>query len=81
MDTQTEQSAANITAGLLNRAAVAADFGWSERTIIRNEHAGMPVIRLGRLRLYNPTTVRAWLMAHERGHAEIKRGRPAGKAA
>jgi hypothetical protein len=81
MEPSTEPTAASITAGLLSRAALAADLGCSERTIIRHEHAGMPVIRLGMLRLYNPPAVLAWLMTHERRREEPKRGRPSRRTA
>jgi hypothetical protein len=81
MEPFTEPTAASITAGLLNRPQIAAEFRCSERTIIRREHAGMPVIRLGMLRLYNPASCRAWLMTHEHRHDAPKRGRPAKRAA
>jgi hypothetical protein len=76
MDPHTDPNGASITAGLRTRTDLAGDLNCSERTIIRHEHAGMPVIRLGMLRLYNPATVRAWLIARERRYEEPKRGRP-----
>lgn len=76
MDPHTEPTAASITAGLMTRTDLATDLDCSERTLIRREHAGMPVIRVGMLRLYNPTTVRAWLLTHECRREEPKRGRP-----
>jgi hypothetical protein len=72
---------ASITAGFATRPQLAADLHCSERTIIRREHQGMPVIKLGMLRLYNPQAVREWLMTHERRHDVPKRGRPTSKAA
>ena len=81
METQTEQTAASITAGLATRQQLATDLHCSERTIIRREHQGMPVIKLGMLRLYNPAAVRGWLLTHERRHDAPKRGRPATKHA
>jgi hypothetical protein len=73
---------ASVTAGLLTREQIAAEFRCSERTIIRREHAGMPVIRLGHaVRLYDPATVRAWLLSHEYRHDVPKRGRPTKRAA
>ncbi len=70
-------ASASVTAGLLTREQIAAEFRCSERTIIRREHAGLPVIRLGHaVRLYDPATVRAWLMTHEHRHETPKRGRP-----
>jgi hypothetical protein len=77
MDTTTEQPpATSITAGLVTREQLAADLRCSERTIIRREHQGMPVIKLGMTRLYDPASVRAWLMTHERRRELPKRGRP-----
>jgi hypothetical protein len=76
MEALTEPTAASITAGLLTRTQIAAEFRCSERTIIRREQAGMPVIRLGMLRLYNPASCRTWLMTHEHRHDAPKRGRP-----
>ena len=74
-------TSASITDGLLRRAQIAADLGRSERTMIRYEHAGLPVIKVGMLRLYDPATVRAWLMTHEHRHDVPKRGRPTKRAA
>ncbi len=81
MEPNTEPTAASITAGLITREQAARDFGCSERTLIRREHAGMPVIKLGSLRLYNPAAVRDWLLTHERRHDVPKRGRPTKRAA
>ena len=47
MEPNTEPTAANITAGLATRQQLASDLRCSERTIIRREHQGLPVIRLG----------------------------------
>lgn len=74
-------SAAAITAGLLNRKQLGAELRCSDRTIIRRERAGMPFIRLGALRLYDPAHIREWLMLHEQHHETPKRGRPAVKRA
>ena len=41
----------------------------------------MPVIRVGMTRLYDPNSVRQWLLTHERRHDVPKRGRPANKHA
>ena len=78
MQPQTETTAASVIAGLLTRDQLAFQFGRSERTVIRWEHAGLPVIKLGMTRLYDPTKVREWLLTHERQHGTTpKRGRPA----
>jgi phage terminase Nu1 subunit (DNA packaging protein) len=81
MEAQNEPHVASIIAGYPTRKKIAADLNCSERTIIRLEHQGMPVIKLGNLRLYNPEAVRAWIMAHERRHDVPKRSRPAKRAA
>ena len=72
---------ASITAGLLTRDQLATQLGRSERTVIRWEHAGLPVIKLGMTRLYYPAKAREWLLAHERRHDVPRRGRPSTKAA
>jgi hypothetical protein len=71
----------SVTAGLIARKSLAADLGRSERTIIRYERAGMPFIKLGMLRFYDPFKVRAWVMTHESRHDAPKRGRPTKRAA
>ncbi len=73
----TSPNATSITAGLLTRPEAASEMGCSERTIIRREQAGMPVIKIGMLRLYNPAAVRDWLLGHEHRHDIPRRGRPA----
>ncbi len=82
MEPQSTTSAvASVLAGLLNREQLGADLGKSERTLIRWEHTGMPVIRVGMTRLYDPAAVRSWLLTHERRHNIPKRGRPNKQAA
>ena len=77
----TDNPAASITAGLIDRKQLAADLRCGERTIIRRERAGMPFIKLGMLRLYDPAKVRAWVLTHESRHDAPKRGRPVKRAA
>ncbi len=74
-------AATSVLAGLLTRAGLSGELRKSERTLIRWEHAGMPVIRVGMTRLYDPARIREWLMTHERRHDVPRRGRPANKAA
>jgi hypothetical protein len=81
MEPDIKPTAASIIAGLLNRAQIAAELDCSERTILRFEQAGLPVIRLGMLRLYDPVAGRQWLMTRECKHTAPKRGRPAGRKA
>ena len=54
--------AAGITVGLMSLQQAAADLSCTERAIIRFERAGMPVIRIGRSRFYDPFAVREWLL-------------------
>lgn len=77
----TDNPAASITAGLIDRKQLAAEWRCGERTIIRRERAGMPFIKLGMLRLYDPAKVRAWVLTHESRHDAPKRGRPTKRAA
>ena len=71
----------NVLAGLLTRTDLALQLRRSERTVIRWERAGMPFIAIGTARLYEPSSVRAWLMSHERRQDAPKRGRPVKRAA
>ena len=72
--------AETLLAGLLNRKRLALELSRSERTIIRYERAGMPFIKLGMQRLYDPARVRAWILSLERSPAAPVRGRPAKRA-
>ena len=81
MEPQTNTTAATIMAGLLTRRETARDLRCSDRTIIRYEHAGMPVIRIGMLRLYDAKAVRDWLLTHQSRRDEPRRGRPTTKRA
>ena len=81
MQPQADHTVVSVTAGLLNRADLAQQLGRSERTVIRWEHAGLPVIKLGMTRLYDPAKAREWLLTHERRHDVPRRGRPANKVA
>ena len=66
-----------VLAGLLTRETLAAELGCHPRTVIRREREGMPYLKVGALRRYDPAAVRAWFMAHEQRPAAPKRGRPA----
>lgn len=67
---------AGILDGLLTRAQIAADLGCHERTVIRREREGMPYLRVGARRLYEPAKVRAWFLSQECRPEPPKRGRP-----
>ena len=81
MEPQTISTVASVIAGLLTRDQLAAQLGRSERTVIRWEHAGLPVIKLGMTRLYDPAKARDWLLTHERRQDAPRRGRPSKAAA
>jgi hypothetical protein len=81
-ETASTPAVASVLAGLLTRDQLAKQFGLSERTVIRWEHAGLPVIKLGMTRLYDPAKARDWLMSHERRRGVPRGvGRPAHKIA
>lgn len=71
---------ADITAGLVDRKRLAAEClpcrPVSERTVIRWEHSGLPVIKIGAVRLYDLAKARAWVLTHEHRQDAPKRGRP-----
>lgn len=77
----TTAAAASVLDGLITRKDLAAEWRCTERTIIRRERAGMPFIKLGMMRFYDPAKVRAWVLSHESRHDAPKRGRPAKRAA
>lgn len=68
-------AATEVLSGLANRAQLARVLGVGQRTIIRYEHQGLPVIRRGRMRLYDVEQTRLWLRG-ELPRAEVRRGRP-----
>lgn len=84
MEAQHQTETPAILAGLSAREQTAAAFGVHPRTLIRWEHAGLPVIKLGKQRLHRIESVRAWLLAREAsaGSEPPRRGRPpkAGRA-
>ena len=81
MQHETASEPVSVLAGLLTRSQIAAEFGKTERTVIRWEHSGLPVIKFGMTRLYDPTNCREWLMSHERQQQTPKVGRPRKNAA
>lgn len=74
-------AAATVLNGLITRKQLATEWRCTERTIIRRERAGMPFIRLGMMRFYDPAKIRAWVLSHESRHDAPKRGRPVKRAA
>lgn len=64
-----------ITAGLQTRDATAVEFGRSERTIQRWERMGLPVIRVGTVRMHDPAAVRDWLRSQQQRQDVPRRGR------
>ena len=46
---------------LMTRKSLASQLGVSERTILRYEKLGMPVIKIGGLRRYDEEAVNRWI--------------------
>lgn len=76
-----DQQTHNVLDGFLQRQEIGKQLRCTDRTIIRYERAGMPFIAVGKLRLYDPVKVRAWLISHTSEHTAPSRGRPAKKVA
>ena len=74
----TSSPIAAVIGGLLERRELAAALNRSERTIVRYERQGMPFIKLGSRRLYEPEKVRNWILGHEQVPLAPRRGRPSG---
>ena len=70
----TRTDPAVILDGLITREQLAAQLDKTTRCIQNYEANGLPVIRRGRMRLYDVHAVRAWL----RGELPKRRGRPSG---
>lgn len=70
----------SVIAGLQSRKLTASQLGVHERTIARWEDQGLPVIKVGQLRLHDPAAVRSWLLGHQKdqrwNEAPPRRGRP-----
>ena len=81
MEPQAHKTADTIMSGLLTRTEIAKALRCTERTVMRREQSGMPVIRIGMLRLYSADAVRAWLLEHEQRPDAPRRGRPVTKRA
>ena len=67
----------SVIAGLVSRAKLALQLDVNQRTLMRWEHEGLPVIRVGKLRLHDPAAVRNWIISHQsRKDEPPRRGRP-----
>ena len=55
----------SVTTGLMSRDQLAADLQCGVRTVMRLEVKGMPTIRVGNFRFYDPVKVREWFLTHE----------------
>ena len=77
-NTDTPRLITSAMEGFVSRAELASPkhLRCSERTIIRYERQGMPVIVLGHRRLYDPVRVRDWIAGLYRAPEPPKRGRP-----
>lgn len=75
-ETQTE-TPPSVVAGLQQREDTARQIGVCERTVHRWEQQGLPVIKIGKLRLHDPVAVREWLLRQQvRDTPPRGRGRP-----
>lgn len=82
MQTDAEATgAASPIAGLLTRGQLAQQLGIVPRTVWNWERAGLPCIRVSRMRLYDPVAVRSWITAHGSRRDARKPGRPRKQAA
>jgi phage terminase Nu1 subunit (DNA packaging protein) len=76
MLTQSETTT-SVVAGLQSREETARQLGVHTKTISRWEDDGLPVIKVGKLRLHDPAEVRRWILTHQsRPEAPRGRGRP-----
>jgi hypothetical protein len=62
MSDTSQISTDTVLDGLVTRAELARQLACSERTIIRHEKQGLPVLRIGMKRLYEIDRVRGWLL-------------------
>jgi len=80
MDQNAAPHAVSVVSGLLSRPQLATDLKCNDRTIIRYEEQGLPVIRLGALRFYDPAAVLAWMRSNDRGgHVPVRPGPKPGR--
>jgi hypothetical protein len=68
--------AATVLAGHLERALASKAVNRSQRTLIRWEKQGLPVVRCGNLRLYNIEKLRAFVLGEVVAPTPRKPGRP-----
>ncbi len=74
-------STPKVLDGLLAEDQLLKELNVSQRTARRREAEGMPYIRIGIKRYYDPTAVRVWLMGRQSNHASPRRGRPSKRIA
>jgi hypothetical protein len=53
---------AGLMEGMVTRDQLEKELSCSRRTVIRFEAAGLPVLRIGKKRLYEVAKVREWLL-------------------
>lgn len=64
MDTNVAPSS-GLLDGLMRREALCQELDVTPRTIRRFEVRGMPFVKVGNLRLYDPMAVRVWILSHQ----------------
>jgi hypothetical protein len=62
--------------GFLTDRQLEAETGWRQRTRLRREAEGLPVIVIGGTKLYPIDKVREWILSRVRQHQLPRRGRP-----
>jgi hypothetical protein len=70
-----EQSG-RLMRGLLSCEQMQAETGWHWRKLLRAEHEGLPVIKVGSTKLYPIDSCRAWLMSRVTDRRPRRPGRP-----
>lgn len=68
--------ASQLLAGMLTKDQFLAETGWHWRTLLRREHDGLPVVKLGNTKLYPIDKCRAWILRRVADRSPRRPGRP-----
>lgn len=71
----------DLLGGLADRPRICKALGVSARTVRRCEIKGMPVVKIGLLRLYDPIAVRDWILSNTERAAYCEPSRKPGRPA
>jgi hypothetical protein len=72
--TSGERFKPSVLDGLMTANQICADVDWSPRTLRRRETEGLPFLKIGQKRFYEPAAVRAWLLSQARNQNAPRRG-------